>query len=162
MGNAGRTDKHSAAVVALFQVGHHLAADVPRASVVNDGLQAVAHFDLVLALLGRQQKQDTAVLFLRTNTELFVEIGSVIFPGAAVEGVYGHDRNLRPCFLLDLGAQRLQLGLGRGINDARKIRDVTLRADIGNLICPCEETAPCYQHCQQYELDARWHRASTA
>src|ERR1019366_5933604 len=140
LGHAGCSEEHRSAVVFPAHVGHHLAPDVSSASVVDDRLQPVANLDPVLTLLGRHQKQNATVLFLRSDTELLVEIGCVVFLAAAVEGIYGHNRNLGAGLLLDLGAQRLQLGLGRGIDDLCEIGDVALRTNIRDLLCPCEGT----------------------
>ncbi len=129
-------DQRRGAVVALAQVGNHVASHVARARIVDHRLQSVANFDLVLPLFGSDQDQYAAIVLLRPDAEMLVEIGGVVFARFAFERVDGDDGNLRAGLLLQLGGEQFDLLAGRRIDDLRQVGDIALRLDVGDLLRP--------------------------
>ena len=76
----------SGAVVAVTQAGHHGAANVAGARIVDHRLQTVTDLDSVLALRRSQQQQHPAISFFRSHAQVLVEIDRVVFLGSRPQG----------------------------------------------------------------------------
>jgi hypothetical protein len=89
----------------LAEKGNHGAACIACARVVDDRFEAVANFDAVLAIVGREQEQNPGIVFFCADTEMFEDIDGVVFYRTIVERPDGNDGELRARFLLQFGAQ---------------------------------------------------------
>ena len=94
----------SAVVVATAEEGNHEAAGVTGTRVVDHRLGAVADFDAVFAVVGRNEKKDAFAGFFGADAELFVEVRGISFDIVAIKGFHGDDGHLGAGFLLELQA----------------------------------------------------------
>src|SRR5262245_42084399 len=94
--------------VILPEKGNHGATGVSRASVVDDGFDAVADFDTVFSVVRCKEQQDSGTLLFCADAEMLEEIDCIVFDGTVVEGSNGDDGELRAGFMLQFGTKRLQ------------------------------------------------------
>jgi hypothetical protein len=118
------------AVVAFAQVRDHLPPDIAGARIVNDGLQAVTDFNLVLSLLRRNQNQNAIVFALGADAKVLVEVDGVVFARLPFQRIDRHHGDLCASLLLDFGGQELDLLSRRRIDHARQIGDISLRSNV--------------------------------
>ena len=130
IGELARSDFDAGAVVSLTKIGNHGASSVAGASVVDDGLEAVTDFGPIFAVVGRDEEEDAVVLVLLSDAERFENLVGELLDRFAIEGIDGDDGELRPGFLLELEAERVDAGFGIEGDDAGKIGDVIGGMDV--------------------------------
>jgi hypothetical protein len=121
------------AVISLEKIGAHQAASVTGPSVVNDGFEAVAYFDAVGAFGGRDEQEDTAIVFFVSDTELFEKVVAILIDVLAFKRADSDDGHLGAGFLFELGREIFEASLGVRRNDVGEIGDVAGRVDVRNL-----------------------------
>lgn len=132
-----RGNFNGGAVIVSTKERYHGAASVARASVIDDGLESVANFNAVFAIVGSEKKQGTGVVFFCANAKMFEEINSVIFDGAIVKRSNGDDGELRAGFLFELPAERFNALLGVLRDNAGEIGDVADGRNVVDVVSEC-------------------------
>ena len=92
------------AVIALAQVRHHGTPHISRPRIIDHRLEPVAHFDAVFALVGSDEQQHPAIVFLASHSKLFEEVYGIVLDAFAFKRLDSHNRHLRASLLLQLGA----------------------------------------------------------
>src|SRR5260370_10876520 len=143
------------AVVALAQVGHHRAAGISRARIIDHRLKPVAHFDAVFALVGSDKQQHSTILFLTADAQLFVALHPVILDAFSFERVDGHNCHLRASLLLNLRAQRLEPCSGFWADHTSQVTHITGGMnflDVFRCAEHCAEQKQAVKHCGSKEV----------
>ena len=122
-------DFDSGADIVLSEEGNHRTTGVARAGIINDGLDAVADFDAIFAIVGSEEQENAGVLLFCADSEMFEEIDGVIFDGATIERANRNNGELSAGFLFKLGAERFEALAGGSRDDAGKVGDVAGRSD---------------------------------
>jgi hypothetical protein len=130
---------YAGAVITLEKIRAHEPASVAGASVVDDWFEAVAYFDAVSAFGGRDEQEDTAIVFFVADTELLEEVVAILIDVLAFEGADSDDGHLGASFLFELQAEIFEAGFGVRVNQARKIGDIAGGMDIFDLFGVCGE-----------------------
>ena len=115
---------HRVAVIALPQKRDHSAARVACARIINDRFEAVADFDAVLAVIGRQQQKNAAIVFFASDSQLLIKVHGVRVDAFSIQRADRHDSHLRPGFLLKFRAQSLQGSFLLRADHPRKVRHI--------------------------------------
>jgi hypothetical protein len=109
IGNPRRHEQHCAAVVALLQEGNGFAPKAADFAVRQNRLQAVANFDAVFPVLHSEENQNSVIGGFAADAPLLVQVDGVVLNFRTVQGIDGHNRDLRVRFLFDLQADVIQL-----------------------------------------------------
>jgi hypothetical protein len=109
VGDARGHQADCAVVIAVAQVRNHLAPEAADLTVRQDGLEAIAHRHVILTVLRGQKDEHTAVLAFFADAPLLIKLNGVVEDVGALEGVDSHHGNLGLSFLINLGAEVLQL-----------------------------------------------------
>ena len=96
----------------------------------GDAFEAIAHFNPILVIAGREQNQNPAGLLLRSYTPLRRQIVGKLVDRLAFERRDRNDGDLSFGFLIHLGAKGCQFFLCPRTEDSREIIYVSLRFKI--------------------------------
>ncbi len=125
-----RDQKDSAVIVASLQKRHCFTAKTAHFSVGENRLQAIAHFDPILPVIGREKNQHAARLLFGSHAPLGRQIDCKLLDGLIAQGRNGYDSDLRLGLLLDFAAKRSQSFPGRRAQHSREIAHIALGLEV--------------------------------
>ena len=123
-----------AVVIAFPEVGYEQATRVTCTRISDHRFEAVADFRPILAVIGGDQQQDSAIIFFRSNPKLLVQTVRVSLDFGPVQGFDGHDGHLRAGLFLQFLAERFELNFCLRLNNSSAIGDVAGWVEILEII----------------------------
>ena len=110
LGRSGYTQPQVEDLFARMEAQVRRLGGVAGASVVDDGLKAVANFGPIFMLDRRDEEKYAAIGFFVADAKLLEEFVAIFLDGFAFKRANGDDGHLRAGFLLELGAEIFEAG----------------------------------------------------